>query len=282
VNTLSEDTLGDASGNVEERPFSVGTALREARERLGLSLADVERRLKFAPRQIEELEADNFTRLSEIFFVRRLVRSYAKLLQLDPEPLLAALPATSAQPSSGTTNVAIDVPFLNSYSKRRLRIIRLSVGLIAVSVAIIWGLFTWINSDKLVMPQAKVETIEMPVVVPANVSAVIPTQSSDTFDASSNVSVATTITPVDLSGTLDLSPSIRLVFDAAAWAKVTDRDGNVLLSQLNSSGSEQHLTGKPPFSVLIGNINGVHLYYHGKPVELAPFYNGEIARLKLE
>ncbi len=282
MDTLSENTLGDASVNDEERPFSVGTTLREARERLGLSLADVERRLKFAPRQIEELEADNFTRLPEIFFVRRLVRSYAKLLQLDPEPLLAALPATPEQPSSGNTNVAIDVPFPNSYSKRRLRIIRLSVGLIVVLGAIIWGLFTWINSDKLVMPQAKVETIEMPVVLPTNISAVVPTQSSDTLTVSSNVSDATKITPADSSGSPDQSSSIRLVFDAVSWAKVTDSDGNVLLSQLNSSGSEQHLTGKPPFSVLIGNINGVHLYYHGKLVELAPFYNGEIARLKLE
>lgn len=282
MNTLSENTLGDASVNIEERPFSVGTTLREARERLGLSLADVERRLKFPPRQIEELEADNFSRLPEIFFVRRLVRSYAKLLQIDPEPLLAALPATSAQPSSGAATVAIDVPFPNSYSKRRLKIIRLSVAIIVVFAAIIWGLFTWMNSGNPAMPQTKVETIEVPVVLPAQVSAVIPAQSPNALAASSNVSGSAKITTPDASGTPDQSPSIRLVFDTASWAKVTDSDGNILLSQLNSSGSEQHLTGKPPFSVLVGNINGVHLYYRGKPVELAPFYNGEIARLKLE
>ena len=282
MDTLFENTLGDASGNVEERPFSVGTTLREARERLGLSLADVERRLKFAPHQIEELEADNFTRLPEIFFVRRLVRSYAKLLQLDPEPLLVALPATPAQPSAGTTNVAIDVPFPNTYSKRRLKIIKLSISLIVILAAIIWGLFTWINSDKSVTPQAKVETIETPVVLPTHVSAAVPIQSLDTLAVSSNVSDTTQVTAVNSKGISDQSPSIRLVFDAASWAKVTDDEGKILLSQLNSSGSEQHLTGKPPFTVVIGNINGVHLFYRGKLIDLAPFYNGETAHLKLE
>ena len=57
---------------------SLGRMLREAREHLGLSVADVAAQIKFAPRQIEALEADDFKHLPEAAFLRGFVRSYAK------------------------------------------------------------------------------------------------------------------------------------------------------------------------------------------------------------
>ncbi|MEQ1583804.1 MAG: RodZ domain-containing protein [Candidatus Nitrotoga sp.] len=274
----SENILSDASSNVDVRPFSVGAALREARERLGLSIADVESRLKFASRQIEALETDNFTRLPEIFFVRRFVRSYAKLLQLDPDPLLAALPIAPAQPSLHAASIAIEVPFPNTYTTRRLKIIWLAIGLVAIMITLV--LFVWLNRSKPTMPQATVETIELPAAMPTPASVVIAVP-PDVLAVSPEAPAAEAIKTESNSASKQ-SASIRLTFDADSWVKVTDNDGKILLSQLNSSGSEQHLKGRPPFSVVIGNINGVHLYYQGKLVELAPFYNGGTARLRLE
>ena len=281
MDNSSEDTLGDASSSVEVRPFSVGAALRDARERLGWSVADVESRLKFASRQIEALEADNFTRLPEIFFVRRFVRTYAKLLQLDPDPLLAALPIAPAQPSLHTANIAIEAPFPNTYATRRLKIIWLAAGLVVV-VAITLVLFVWLNRSKPIVPQATVESIELPAVMAAPASVVIAVPSPDALAVPPEAPAAAKVIKTESNSTSKQSASIRLKFDADSWVKVTDNDGKILLSQLNSSGSEQHLKGKPPFSVVIGNISGVHLYYQGKLVELAPFYDGEIARFTLE
>ena len=275
----SENILSDASSNVDVRPFSVGAALREARERLGLSVADVESRLKFASRQIEALETDNFTRLPEIFFVRRFVRSYAKLLQLDPDPLLAALPIAPVQPSLHAASIAIEVPFPNTYATRRLKIIWLAIGLVAVMITLV--LFVWLNRSKPTMPQATVETIELPAAMPTPASVVIAVP-PDALVVSPEAAAAAKVIKIESNSASKQSASIRLTFDADSWVKVTDNDGKILLSQLNSSGSEQHLKGRPPFSVVIGNINGVRLYYQGKLVELAPFYNGGTARLKLE
>src|SRR5512139_1689119 len=83
-------TAGEVGGAVPH--FSVGAALREGRELLGLSVADVANRIKFAPRQIEAMEADDFGQLPEMAFVRGFVRSYARLLEIGATPLLAALP----------------------------------------------------------------------------------------------------------------------------------------------------------------------------------------------
>jgi cytoskeleton protein RodZ len=270
VDNSSENTSGNTSSSVEVRPFSVGTVLRETRERLGLSLADVESRLKFASRQIEALEADNFTRLPEISFVRRFVRSYAKLLQLDPAPLLASLPVDPAQPSLQSASVAIDVPFPNIYATRRINIIWLSTGLIVVAMTV--GLFIWLNRGLPIMQQATMETIELPTAMPIPVSRVIAVSPSD----------ALTVSPKTSTATNKQSASIQLKFDADSWVKVTDNDGKILLSQLNSSGSEQNLKGKAPFSVVIGNISGVRLYYQGKLVKLAPINNSGTARLTLD
>ena len=275
-----ENTLGDTSSSVEARPLSVGTVLREAREQLGLSVADVESRLKFASRQIEALEADNFTRLPEISFVRRFVRSYAKLLQLDPAPLLASLPIEPAQPSLHTASIAIDVPFPNTYATRRIKIIWLATGLVVVAITLV--LFVWLNRSKPITSQATVETLELPGVMPSPASVVIAVPSPDALVVSPGANTAVKVIQTESYSASKQSASIRLKFDADSWVKVTDNDGKILLSQLNSSGSEQHLKGRPPFSVVIGNISGVHLYYQGKLVKLAPFYNGGIARLTLE
>lgn len=275
-----ENTLGDTSSSIEVRPLSVGAVLREAREQLGLSVADVESRLKFASRQIEALEADNFTRLPEISFVRPFVRSYAKLLQLDPAPLLASLPIEPAHPSLHAASIAIEVPFPNTYATRRLKIIWLATGLVVVAITLV--LFVWLNRSKPIMPQATVETIELPAVMPTPASVVIAVPSPDALVVPPEAPAAAKVIKTESNSASKQSASIRLTFDADSWVKVTDNDGKILLSQLNSSGSEQHLKGRPPFSVVIGNISGVHLYYQGELVKLAPFYNGGIAHLTLE
>ncbi|MEO6423484.1 MAG: helix-turn-helix domain-containing protein, partial [Candidatus Nitrotoga sp.] len=150
MDNSSKNTLGDTSTSVEAQSFSVGAVLRDAREQLGLSVADVESRLKFASRQIEELEADNYIRLPEIAFVRRFVRSYAKLLQLDPDPLLASLPVAPAQPSLHSASSAIEVPFPHAYSARKLKIIWLVTGFVVVMIALI--LFAWLNRSQPIKP----------------------------------------------------------------------------------------------------------------------------------
>ncbi|MFZ1547135.1 MAG: RodZ domain-containing protein [Candidatus Nitrotoga sp.] len=280
MNNSSENTLGDASSSVEVRPLSVGTMLREAREQLGLSVVDVESRLKFASRQIEALEADNFTLLSETSFVRRFIRSYAKLLQLDPEPLLASLPIAPTQPSLHSASTAIDVPLPNTYVLRGLKIIWLAIGFVVVSIIL---LFVWLNRSQSITPQARVETVGLPTVMPTiPASVVVAVPLSDALIVSQQAPAAAEAIQTKSNDASKQSGAIRLMFDAESWVKVTDNDGNILLSKLNARGSEQHLKGRPPFSVVIGNVSGVRLYYQEKLVELAPYYNGGIVRLTLE
>lgn len=284
----SENTIADGSSNVEVQPFSVGAVLRETREQLGLSVADVESRLKFTSRQIEALEADNFNLLPETSFVRLFVRSYANLLQLDPEPLLASLLIAPVQPSLHTASIAIAVPFPNAYVSRGLKIIWLATGLVVVAIILI---FVLLNRGQSITPLARVETVRLPAAVmstsPASVEIAVPLP--DALIVSPEVPVlpvevpaATKAIQITSNNASQQSGTIRLTFDAESWVKVTDSDGRVLLSKLNSRGSEQNLKGKPPYSMIIGDVSGVHLYYQEKLVEFAPSYPGGVARFTLK
>ena len=72
-----------------------GLLLRQAREQAGLSIDAVAQQLKLAPRQVKALEDGDFGLLPGRTFVRGFLRNYARLLQLDIDAVLAALPGAS-------------------------------------------------------------------------------------------------------------------------------------------------------------------------------------------
>jgi cytoskeleton protein RodZ len=98
--------------------LNVGMALREARERLGMSVNDIADRIKFAPKQVEALEANDFAHLPRATFLRGFVRSYARVVQLDEAVLIAALPVESA-PQTVARPPVMNVAFPAMQSLRR-------------------------------------------------------------------------------------------------------------------------------------------------------------------
>lgn len=88
-----------------------GETLRIAREQRGLTLEDVSRQIKISEKQVRALEAEDFTQLPQLAFLRGFVRSYAKLLGLDATALLSALPsAITTQTTPSAKVVAVATP----------------------------------------------------------------------------------------------------------------------------------------------------------------------------
>lgn len=102
---MTQSTTGGHSLDTHAGTLSAGStfgaSLRVLREARGWSVGDVSARLKFAPRQIEALEADRWDDLPQGPSLRGLVRNYARLLGQDPETLMRAIPAhLQHQPSA--------------------------------------------------------------------------------------------------------------------------------------------------------------------------------------
>jgi cytoskeleton protein RodZ len=157
-------------------PTSLGNMLREAREKLGLSVADVAGQIKFAPRQIEALEADDYKHLPEAAFLRGFVRSYAKILRLDVQALIASMPQTKVA-ATELIPASVGVPFPNAHSLRQQNLIWLGAALLlAVIVA---GFAFWHFKTPLVKQskeqskeQSKAAQVETPVALPAEVKII--------------------------------------------------------------------------------------------------------------
>ncbi|MBI5658971.1 MAG: helix-turn-helix domain-containing protein [Nitrosomonadales bacterium] len=283
-------TDSQPDGSIEEPPFSAGAALREARARLGLSVADVAHRLKFAPRQVEALEADDFARLPEITFVRGFVRSYARLLQLDPAPLLAALPGAPVPPPPLAARALEEISFSSLSPTRKPNLAWLIAATLIVALAA--GFFVWMRGDKPGAPPKTpkamlAEKPPAPVQPPASAVPGLATVAAVTaqlqVSAHSAPPAAATLPQSAVPAAAPRRPgTIRMEFDEESWVEVTDREGRILLSQVFPRGSEQSLNGKPPFSLVIGRSSAVRLTYKGKAVDLAPHAKAGVARLTLE
>jgi cytoskeleton protein RodZ len=82
-----------------DRYATAGAQLRAARESHGLSIDAVAQHLKLAPRQVRALEEEAFGQLPGRTFIRGFARNYARLMRLDPEAIVAALPDADVAPS---------------------------------------------------------------------------------------------------------------------------------------------------------------------------------------
>jgi len=102
VNASSDDIKLGAVGP-DEGP---GEQLRRARERAGHSLEDISARLHLDKRTLESLESDDFENLPAPTFVRGYLRSYARLLQLAPEPVVHAFDRRGFSPPALIADIA--------------------------------------------------------------------------------------------------------------------------------------------------------------------------------
>jgi cytoskeleton protein RodZ len=71
-----------------DRPGDIGSKLRAARERKGVSLRQIADRTKIAVAVLEALERNDISRLPGGIFSRAFVRSYAQEVGLDPETMI--------------------------------------------------------------------------------------------------------------------------------------------------------------------------------------------------
>ena len=83
-------------------PTDPGSLLRAGREQRGYSIAKVAEMLRVTPALVSAIEERRFDVFDAPVYVRGLLRSYASLLGLAPEPLIAAFDQLSVGPGAPT------------------------------------------------------------------------------------------------------------------------------------------------------------------------------------
>lgn len=87
----------EKNGDTDQSP---GLRLRAAREKLGLSTKDVANRLHLDVKHIESIEGDKSDDQIAPVFMRGYMRSYARLLSLQPDPIVDSYQTPDADTSS--------------------------------------------------------------------------------------------------------------------------------------------------------------------------------------
>ena len=286
------------TGSTEGGTSSVGVILARFRSERNLTLAEVSQRLKYGIRQIEALEDGDYSQLPGTTYVRGMIRSYAKLLDVDPEVVLAVL---NRQPPPDKVNLnlhAIGIPFSN-VNKQTTRLYRvMSVCAVGIAAALLYEwrsaelfspMSTLTNSavkseqQMLTGPQKQESQIDLngdgsaSPVDDIEYNSVPKVPLVRVAEVGSPRSVSQAATPMEMGG-----KRIMLRFDRDSWVEIKQGDGKTLLSQLNAGGSKQLIEGTPPFLLVIGNAPNVHVFYDDQLIDLRPYFKVDVARLTLE
>ncbi len=284
------------------RPGSgLGSAFREARESLGMDIEEAARKLCLSTRQLLALEADDVLALPSPAFTRGFIRNYAKLLNLEVDPLLAVyrdmLPdrggdAAISLPSEG-------IPIRTTDRKTWLPYLAASV-LIGIAGGLWMAYMEWsvrqspAPVEAAIAPVEKSKPVQATPPAPSPVAQEVPVAPVSPSDASVALNPvgqqSPAMPPAPTTGnqpnmTLPLAVAkahLSIRFTQESWVRVLDRDGVEILSKTRPVGSEEMAEGQPPFKVDVGNAAGVQLIYNGQPVDLAPHTRANVARLTLE
>lgn len=257
-----------------------GAVLRHAREAQGLSIDDVAEILRYSPRQIEFIEADAYDRLPGATAARGFVRGYAKLLKIDPAPLLTALDSdvpkqvTDIRAPSNIGSASDDAE-ADAVSLRSLAIVALIV--LVLAAAIYW----LTQTDESNINQTAQSEVPSTIVEPVTATNAAPVVGAD----------STTPTPGEnaqspgssaADGQASAAPELVLEFDDLSWVEVRDASQSVILVGEFSKGARQVLTGNRPFHLWIGRASAVRASYRGAPLDLKISSREDVARLTIE
>lgn len=281
-----------------------GKILAQARKDKGLSVADVARSLRLSVRQIEAIDADDFDKLPGKTFLRGFIRNYAKLLQLDPEPLLQG--RLAATPQQRFQAQAITVPasrveyspprgqrtFSTAPARPWLKFLLAAFVVLVLAGGAAYELLRGGDIRTVVVKPAGEPAVEsagdnvplaLPSVQPQTQANPQPLALPAAAPAPKIETQAVPVQPPSgAEAAAQAGSRVKFSFSGESWVDIRDKNGRSIYKQLGHAGDEQTITGPPPLFLTIGKADNVKVLYNDKPVDLAPHTAGEVARLNLK
>ena len=109
---------------------AVGRLLRDQREARGLSVADIEKRLRIRRNYVEAIESGRFDQLPGAAYIPAFLRAYAAHVGLDPEKVLTAYQLAGPVPIKRPVALPADFPLVEK---------RAPIGLAVLTVLLVVG-----------------------------------------------------------------------------------------------------------------------------------------------
>jgi cytoskeleton protein RodZ len=298
------------------RELSPGKLLVWARERAGLSQEQVAKELYMTLTKVRSLESDDYRHMGSDTFTRGYLRAYANLVKLDVAQVLAAydrhaqkhglveqvLPrrVESANKSLWQFIILVLLALLilwlvsiwffdnrqQSTYNRPLAVVPLAETALSVQSLnessinqVFASSAAFVSEGLLTGTQQSVNTMSDNSLASAQNSSV-----SDSIQfAAANLSVSSvthSAVPAKQvnANQLDL---ISFSFTEECWLEVSDARGDVLVADLQSTGSRLQLQGKAPFDVKLGNSPAARIELNGDQVAIVPALGTNVLSIKV-
>jgi cytoskeleton protein RodZ len=238
---------------------SLGQELKKERESRNISIEEMASATKIVGRYLTALEADRLVDMPGGFFIKGIIRSYARYLGLDESAILARYDEAGLLGSPGRTRgTAGDVKFSLPDVRRNNRILVYAVVGAVIILFLAALMFFW----RSCRPRPRsASAVQAAVVIPEAPPSSPPPAEKAAGNPAGKPSEAPAKTgkqeePKGLA--MDIS------FQADTWIQVFT-DGNPKLSGLYTAGQQVRVEAEKEFRIDVGNAGGVTFQLNGKP-----------------
>jgi cytoskeleton protein RodZ len=281
---------------------AVGAYLRELRVKRGLSLEDLARTTRIAPRYLEALESDSFSTLPAPVFIRGFIRAYCQTVGASPEEALARYDGReareeSAAPPAGRRTTAGPVAATTMDGEPRARsailvsfVLLVILGVALFAVALVTQPAREQRAERAAPPVADGGAPAPPVgaitaapdvptrPIPAPAASLPPAKTPEPARAAPGPTPAALAPPVPVapagprawlpqvqSATTGISTPYRLVARVSepTWIRVRTEDGRTT-EETVPAGAMREWVSNRPFVITIGNAGGVSFELNGR------------------
>lgn len=318
---MSELLVASSAADTPGQGMSVtaGALLRDAREAAGLHIAALAVALKVPVAKLEALEADNFSALPDMVFVRALASSVCRTLKIDPQAVLALLPQGEGPrlsagdvglnaPVKGFAGRSSAAPFKGAGSRSFVW----AVGLLLIGAALMMFLPRGLDADLSALLKQPETTTKIPMPtgdVAQEISAAVGAEQRVPSAAPAPAAAAgvgvelpagESIKPAGIASHPIVLPSVEasapssapaadapsgvLAFKARSesWIQVRDAAGALVLQRNLAPNELVSVSGVLPLAVVIGRADATEVFVRGKPYDIGPVSRENVARFEVK
>ncbi len=230
---------------------SIGHVLAQGRRDAGMSVDAVSAATRVRVPIVQGIEKDDFTRCGGDVYARGHIRSFARTVGLDPEPLVAQYDREHGGRPEPTTVAPL-------YEGERLRPEprrpNWTAAMIAAIVVVVGFVgFTLLSGTGSSQPVAGHASQSRPA-APSRSTAPSPTATPSAQPSNSPIAAV----PAD-------EVVVKLTAGKGkSWVSATGADGNSLFQGLLQSGDSKTFTDDKKISLIIGNAGAIDMFVNGK------------------
>lgn len=261
--------INDPGVNALDGVVGCGARLQQARAAAGLSLEEAAAKVHMPLQVVRALEAEDWARLGAPVFVRGQLRSYARLLKVDLEPLLEQARLVEVQPAAlvSHTHTPPMRRLAESLGRRAMYVV-----ITAVLAVPVWFASRGVFDEA---PPSTASLDVLPAAMPASASDDAAGSAVATEVKAASQKAAPVATPYIASIAAvprQVSPrGIGLSFSGDSWVEITGPGGVIVERALIKAGENRAFKAGEVARMKLGNATAVELSQAGTVVDLAPY-----------